>query len=523
MRGNRSAGIAILLLIAAVYTLLSFWTPWAYDDWMFMGEWRDVNGNSPLSPRSLLDFWKSIRLVDNGRIANALAPLSTLFSPWRELFPLITGLWVAFTVAVAARFSFGGDALRQKAPAFYITVAWLALTVLLPWRNALFVADYALNYIWGTGVTLLFMALTVRWEEKGWNAPRLATALFMAFLAGGWHEGFAVATLCGFLLLTVKGLSAGRRFSLPWYIIGIAYAGVTLAFALCPGLIDRMQRQVGESAVGMSWLKMAVDFLPVVLLAACVFFTAVLSPLRPLLREAWGNRWFVIGCGVVTAGCLISLLFTHQPRSAFWPDLMATVMIFILTRPVWRGIATSRLRGYVTLVALAGCLLPLSATLVWQFRLYRESEEIMAKMEASETGTVFHDVIQPEEIPLLSLKMTNYPAWITDYQYQALKNYTKKPTAAVVPTSLEYMSSPGVPEPLEGNDGAWRVGNEIVMPWSDCAEPETVAAEVTLTDGATVPTVAMLLPFVSGDGARMIYVRVQGCAAGDVAGISFQP
>ena len=492
---------------------MSFWTPLAYDDWMFMGVWKEVNGEKPLSFSTLFDFWSNIRIGDNGRLSNTLSPLSTLFSPWKELFPIISGVCVAIIIYLSAKLSFA----NKKVSPFNLSIAWLAILLFLPWRNALFVADYTLNYIWATTLTLIFMCTVIKFEQKGWNVYNFILTLILAFIAGGWHEGFAVATICGFLLYSFK---FHLRFSPQWYIIGVFYAFVTFIFLYCPGMLDRSARQLGATNTGQSLLKMTFDFLPIIFILILSGITAIVPSLRHYLKDAWNNKWFVIGTGIIIGGSTLSLLFTHQPRSAFWPDLMAIIMIFILTSPIWIKIQKLSYNGIITLLVLVLCLIPMLYTLIWQNRLYEESDEILAKIEASPSGTVYHDIIQGASIPLVTLKMTNYPAWITDFHYVSIKEYTDKKYPAVLPLSLKVKDFLSHGKQLKGNMNALKHDNGIVIPGNPYGKPIKFSVRVTLKNNEETEAAALLLPFLSMENKEMSYIVVYGIPVDEIEGIS---
>lgn len=512
----------LLILIAACYGLLCYWTPLAYDDWVFMAEWKGVNGDTPLSISGLWNFWRQIREYDNGRLANTLSPLSTMFSPWKDLFPWITGILAAFIVAAATIFSFGRKSLLSP---FCIAMVWMAVFFLLPWRNALFVADYSLNYIWASAVTLAFMSMVVVCERRGWNIYSFILVLILAFLAGGWHEGFAVATLAGFFLYTLVRLftcqPGTRGFSIQWYLIGCFYAAVTCAFFFCPGMLLRTGAQLGVVDKSLNWIKLLFDVLPVIFLFFVVILFLIVPSLRSLLRDAWKNKWFVIGAGIVAVGTLLSLLFRHQPRSAFWPDLMAIVMLFILTRPVWTRIGRrSSIRVYVTILGIASCLVPLFFIFSWQSELFKESEAILQEMEESESGTVYHDIIKGTDLPPITLKMTNHPAWVTDFHFHGLKEFTGKPYPAVVPTILGDESAYANGVLLAGNAHALLINNAIVLPY-ETPKPATIGMELQLKDGTEAEAFGLQLPFRTPMGAVYTYILPYGDVPyGEITGLS---
>lgn len=514
---------AILVFIACVYSAMSLLTPFALDDWVFMAEWENANGDKPLGLSSLFEFWKSIRLYDNGRLANTISPATTMFSPWKEIFPFLTGIAVALMIVVSVYFAFsergeGNPASATVYTPLNVAAIWGALFFLLPWRNSLFVPDYSLNYIWATAITLGLMYFVLRYERKGWNPARFAGVLVLSLFAGGWHEGFAVPALFGFLIYTAATLWGGEKFSYQWYCIGVVYGGVTLFFYLCPGLLYRTGSQFGAAVPGMSYVKLFFDFLPVILLGCLVIFTAVFPSLRPLLREACRQPVFMIGIGIVVAGTLLSLLFTHQPRSAFWPDLLAIIMIFILSRPMWERLNSSTFGGYLACLALAAVIIPFAYILAWQKKLDDEARQIMAKIERSDNGTVYHDIIPASALPAVTLKMTNHSPWLTDFHFHALREYTRKPFVAVVPEELESPDVWDSPEMLTGESGAERVGNSIILPYE--RRLATSPMEVELVDGSVKDAVGLVLPFISVKNDTVTYILVYGNSVEEIRGLT---
>lgn len=503
----------ILIIIATLYALISYWTPLAYDDWLFMAEWRNVNGDLPLSLTSIFEFWKEIRLYDNGRLANTFSPLSTMFSPWKELFPIMTGILVALIVYLSTVLAFS----TKKVSPLTISIVWFAMLIFLPWRNSLFVADYSLNYIWAAALTLVFMITVVRFERKGWKVSGFILSLILAFLAGGWHEGFAIPTLCGFLLYSAKKYG---RFSPQWYFVGVFYAAVAFVFLYCPGIIDRSQRQFGVANIGQSTLKMIFDFLPVIFLILIILATLAVRTLRKYLLDAWNNVWFVIGIGIIVGGGLLSLLFTHQPRSAFWPDLAAIIMTFILTRPVWFWLQESKYKWYIVLLVFGVCLIPMIFTIFWQYRLYKESEIIIKKIEASPSGTVYHDIIQDAAIPIVTLKMTNHPAWVTDFHFRTLREYTSKPYPAVIPMNLQHVNYEKEGVPLKGNANALQINGSIIIPAKIYENPMTVPVDILLKNGMEACSAALLLPYLTPNKTVMSYMVIYGISVDEIESVS---
>ena len=494
------ATILLLLLIVSIYSLLSYWTPMALDDWEFMSEWERINdkGSAP-TPAAFYRFWEEIRLYDNGRLANVLSPLSVMFSPWKEIFPFLTGVCCATIIVGACRMAFSERPLSLMNTA----CMWAATLYFLPWRNSLFVADYSLNYIWAATITLVFILYVMRMERRGWSISSFTGALLLATVAGAWHEGFAFATLGGFILLT---LIRHKRQSWQWWSVGILYAAVTVAVFYCPGMTLRVSQQMGVLNPATNPFKMFADFFPVFSLFALLLVFGLVPSLRPNIKYAWSNDWFVLGLGIIIIGTLLSLIVTHQPRSSFWPDLFAVIMIFILIHPLWRKISSGPFKYFIATIAIVCALIPSLFALVWQYRFSKESEEILSKINHSSTGTVYHDIIPPSSMPIYTLKIPLHDSWVSSFNYKTLGDFIGKPGPAVLPSNMEGLRTDIHGIPLGGNSGAIKIAGSIVLPGHKYEKPTDVPVKVVLEDGEVISTISLMLPFVSDSGEELTYL-----------------
>lgn len=500
--------ICLIFLIAACYALMSYWTPTGLDDWMFMGEWNNVTAGKGFSLSSLYDFWATIRQGDNGRLSNTLIPIFLIYSPFKEVFPIFTGLFVALIIWLIARLAF-----NKPATPFFLLLSWTAVIFMLPWRNNIFVADYSINYIWTAGITLIFMIIVMRKEKQGWTLPWFLIALFLAFVAGLWHEGFALATLGGFLLYT---LCSRKKFSIQWWTIGCFYAIVAVANYLCPGMLRRTGNELASLSPGTSWISLAVDFLPVLLLIILLVGLLLIPAGRKRIRECCRNPWFIIASGIVIAGSLLSLLFVHQPRSAFWPDLMAIVMLFILTKPIWLRIYSSFFKYFIILLLFCLIAMTTGFALTEQHAYHQEAKLIIEKMSESPSGTVYYDLKTPSRSTAVALKVPTHDLWVTSYTYEALKNFNHKRFPAVVPAALGAQNWREALIAFGINPDWYRVGDGFLGPYEAANEPDVPTLSVTLDSGEEVEAAGMLLPFLSPDGIPFVYLKIYGVPSDEI-------
>lgn len=507
--------ICLLIFIAALYALMSYWTPVGLDDWMFMGEWHNLTTDNSFSFSKLYNFWLTIREVDNGRLSNTLVPVFLIYSPFKEIFPIITGLFVALIIWLVSRLAFN----KSGAP-FFTLLVWTTVILLLPWRNNLFVADYSINYLWTAGITLVFMSIVMRRENLGWTFPWFITAMFLALSAGLWHEGFALSTIGGFLLYS---LSTKRKFSVQWWLIGCFYALVALANYLCPGMLTRTRNELAALGPGFSWAAITIDFLPVLLLII-LFVGLLLFPAgRRKITECSRNPWFFITPGIVITGSLLSILFVHQPRSAFWPDLMAIVMLFILTESLWVRIYKSFYKYFFLLLLLCIAGVTMGSALVEQYAYHREAKVILDKMSQSNSGSIYYDLKTPSKNTILALKMPSHSLWVTPYTYKALRNFNHKRFPAVVPAFLGDKNWRDFLTPLALNSEWNGAGDGFISQYELPDEPEVATLSVILNSGEEVEAAGMLLPYLSPDGTPLVYLKIYGIPSDKIKGFRILP
>lgn len=102
-------GVLVALCAGTVWGLMQYFTPVMVDDLVFVAQYLAANdGDGSFSLDALRRFALYNRLHDNFRIANMLAPFSTVISPWKELFPVFTGLAGAAMLWLSARLARGG-------------------------------------------------------------------------------------------------------------------------------------------------------------------------------------------------------------------------------------------------------------------------------------------------------------------------------------------------------------------------------------------------------------------------------
>lgn len=503
-RTDTPAYAALLLLVACVHAAMSWLTPPQYDDLGFISIYRSyAGGSTDFSLEALGSFFQELRQNDNSRLANLLAPFSTLFTPWREIFPLVTGAVTALIVALAVSLCRVGAGLRFR----YAVVLLAMITLLLPWRNSLFVADYSLNYVYASAVTLAYVwVMSVKWRalRKPWA---FAGALLLAALAGVWHEGFAVPALAGFAVMWLDRRTRPQGWR--WLAVTGVYALAAAWIVLCPGIFGRVDREVGERIGAMDW-KVAVDLFPLLMLTGTALLLTTFRAGRRWMAAALADGAFTVLATASLAGAMLSLVVAHTPRTGFWPSLCAIIALVILLRRPLDALLRRRSALLLVIIMFGLWITQSILAISSQKLLCDENRRIMALLRDSPGGTVYYDIISPDSVSPATLYFPSRSTWVAGFQYLSVSQLLDIEHPAVVPTALRHihaavdtLSAPGAVRTVMRTGGAL-----FTDPMPDLDYQELCTFDVTLPGQASPVTLSGLaLPFVTADGDSLTYLR----------------
>lgn len=501
-RADKWLYAGVLSVIALVFALLEVWMPMLLDDMAFVDLYRFYNkGSDEFSFKALAGYFMDMRQYDNSRIANLLSPFSTIIRPWCYLFPFITGLLTALVV----------DMIRRLVDNIKVTywvqgvLIWTMMILFLPWRNCILVYDYMLNYMYSAAVTLLFvwlLCVKLKDSRSGWIVVLTAIS---AFFAGGWHEGFALPVL---VALFVEYIISRCRKPWRWYIPVTVYVLASALFALSPGILSRFSREVTED-LPWSMFKTSVDLSLVAVLLINILIFTIVPELRRLIKEVLRERrhLFLIFSIASVVGGVISLKVHHTPRTSFWPEMCAIVSLMLLFAPLFKRNRVLKFMPAVTAVLFAGCVAFSLHVLEWQYRYKKESDFLMDNLEKSKTGTVFHDIIMPEELPITTLYMNPKSCWVTGFHYYCLDRLFGSWGHIVVPESLRHPYSDA--RQISDSADIFATGDAL---WTRYMPDINISGEgffrIRTKDGKVMDAQGLIHPFVSADGDTLTYIRV---------------
>ena len=384
-------------LFAAAAAAIWACAPVMKEDVAFREMYRYFNGESDsFSLSALWDYILCQRRVDNGRVANILSPLATLYGG-AALKGIAGGLAISATSLFLVLIAKGKDRLRSAdLPLFGAAAA--AGFFLLPFRDNMVVFDYVLNYILSGALALAFCygacrALTAR--RGRWETAAVCLA---GLLAGANHDGFALP------LLAVFGCYAllWRKLRLPaaCWAMGLSLLAGALVPVTAPAEWSRAAGAIGGKGLMVSAATMA-KFAPAVFLPMLLIPLLVIRKKRGnQAQESWpGNLILAL---IWLFSIAFFLPFGLEARQGWLPGCAALGLLMAYSRPL-----LTRLPAWLNLAA--GALLTAGACALalyvakWQRVVAENDREILAALAASPDGTAFIDRVDARELPQLSL------------------------------------------------------------------------------------------------------------------------
>lgn len=399
----KETGNGWLLAAAALFAAASaaIWAcaPVMKEDVAFREMLRYFNGGSDgFSPGALWDYILCQRAVDNGRAANILSPLSTLYGG-----PLAKGVLGGISLSATCLFlTLIARGRKAPGPADLLLFGGAAAAAffLLPFRDNMVVFDYALNYILSGALatTLCYCAC------RSLTAPRppaeTAIACLAGFLAGANHDGFALPLLAAFGCLALF-----RRFRLPGrcWAIGLALLAGALVPVTAPAEWSRAAGALGGAPIASS-LGVMARFAPAVFLPLLLVPAAV-KALRTRRRRSNGETEWP-GDALLALLWLFSLglflPFGLEARQGWLPGCAALGLMMSAARPLLTRLPARAALAAGSALTAGACALALYIGR-WQSVVARNDAEILAALESSPDGTAFIDRVDARDLPWLSL------------------------------------------------------------------------------------------------------------------------
>lgn len=483
---------SILISVTIVYTILTWLVPLAIDDYWYINRWNASAESGDFNVLSYIKFVKNSRVIDNFRIGNMIAPLFLVFQPFKFLFPFFNGLMMSAILLLSYKLVCG---FKGGYNCLYLSLIWAAIICLMPWRW-LFVTDFSLNYIWCAAITLLFLYLILDVSSRSYSRSKYILLLILAFVAGGWHEGFAITSASALLIFII---SRRGKVTPQFYGALIVYALAALFFIWSPGLIYRASTATGSLHFVDDPKIYLIGLLPFILIGGYAFFKKG----RKVLRDAKSDPVLIIAAGIFISGYAFAVLTDGALRCYFWPILAIIIGVLRLLFKSRVCLQVSKRTLLLSFAIYVGCMLQSIAVLWFQHSLLSIDDRLKSKISKSEDGIVFDDFKRIDRIPWWCFDMPVYANWNLQWQYYVLANYFEKPFCAIVPSSLRTASISKA-QPVNENKKFYRYGAHIISEY-DLAMmdsvfahvPNLVTVDVDLKDRKEKEVSAMLIPFIT--------------------------
>lgn len=490
-----------LMLIAIIYALFSYWTPYAFDDYVFMTVYREQNGGSEtFSISALIDYAKTIRMVDNGRLANILSPISTLILP-KWLFSTITGFMISGIFYMGVKLA--GVDRRNRFLA--VVIFWLLSLFCLPWRNSIMVPDYLLNYVFSSFFLLLLLCILVTIEQKPLSIAQLTVAFVNAFIAGMMHEGFSVPFFGGLCIYTLI-----RRFHLrwQWWVIVAAFFAAMVLVVIAPGTLLRLGHESETFSVAAR-LKSFFTVTPLapVSIAICLGYILKKKSIQPLCHKL-NSQPIIVAFATALLATAMAIIVKPTPRVGWIAELF---FMIVLTHLFANGLNKLSKRRAIAI----GGILNLVGAVFFAFvlnaakKLDDQNTKILAEIDKSPNGTVFYDILPPDDFALPYLYLPMRYQYVETFQIKALRDYFQK-SCAIVPTALRDVTFEKM-RPIPGNSDLLIYNGELLSRDTVMVDPEASAEfrQYILQKGnASLKLKCFAINFKNEKGETMNYVRV---------------
>ncbi len=434
-----------LAIVGLMFILFYYYTPWLLDDYWFAKSYMNHNGgSSSFSFQALYQFAKTTRNFENGRLANVLAPVSTLMiSHW--LFAVLAGCLCSLLIYLIVR----SASVKAHMP-LVISGTALASIVCLPWRDSMFVADFFLNYVLSSVLVLTLLLILNRVAKRNILGPVVFVVACILALVSAWlHEGFSVPVCVG---LGLYAIIHRFRLTWQWYMIAMFFIMGTLWVITAPGMWVRVENVIGNGdEVNMA--KRIIQFTPLLLPLSATFAAICISPRgRRKLHVLFYRTSLAIYAGAAITSAGIAIFMCPWARVAWPAEMFMMIIVLMLGRDVLRQMS-GKVARILSVASLLVFVAIMGYALFWQKKFYDENRQIVADMEIG-NGTVYRDLLVDSLIRWHVLYLPTYNAYINNFQYSGMSDWYGK-TCAVVPAEMAEFDAAEL-VPVDGTVSKWR-------------------------------------------------------------------
>lgn len=387
--------VAVVMLYIAIFAL----TPMCVDDYFY--SFHSASLTSPFDKAAAIwqncqDRWH----FDTGRLCNLMAPVFLGLFP-KIVFSIISGLFIWMSVRLMCRLAGVG---RGSVGSWVIV---FLLNFALPWFEYMFTVIFALNYVWPSALSLLFVYWMLNYNavvEKQ-SPSRFVVMCGIALLTGWMHEGFSVPVIAG--MVATWGLTK-RRPEKRELILFFSYVAGFILIVISPALwyrTEHIEPYFTYFSTGKQILYGVGCNLLFYVFCGCLVYESSKRKFRLMLKE--DREFFALIVFIIVSSLAALMLFFKfytGPRMGWFATQFGSIGVVALGRRVFSP--QKHLVGAVIKSSIAFTIvLNLTAAVVEQERLYRENKEIVELFLKSPNGDVYYDNL-PRNISFSLYKTT---------------------------------------------------------------------------------------------------------------------
>lgn len=458
-RDYSANAVIVMVAMMMVYTIYSWCTPYALDDYMFVGYYLDGNPDESLSLSGLWNYISTVRSSENGRLANLLcAPIVMWLPHW--LWAIFFGAIVTASITLSARLASG----NRRVTAGMLIFVWALSVIFLPWQDfsGLVVIDYALNYLFSWLLVLLTLIALLKVEEKPMKSGYYCPAVFLAFLTGMVHESFSAV-----LVIAITTYAAIKKFRMSpqWWGIFVALVIGLIICLTAEGIIQRTIRTTGfERARDLMYFARLIYH--TMSLCAIVGFVGFVMSFtksgRVRLRSIF-SRPVNIYMALVAFFAIISIIAVYAPaRSAMMAVPPTIILLAGALQSQWN---LSRYFSRISPAVVLALILTFYGGLIyWEHKIKLQNNVIVELMKNAKGRPVYFDTVR--DTPWYTF---DYPVNGLWHYYNAHQGYIAEYLGMdgsklyVLPKVLENVDLKKCDKVIfENNEGFFQIGDYLL-------------------------------------------------------------
>lgn len=428
------ASVAVVAIMMVCYAVYAWFTPLALDDYLFARYYLDVNGDSPsFSFKALAEYISSVRIFENGRLANYLCAPIVLWMPhW--MWSIFISALITSTIVLSWWLASGKKHLSARTLIF----VWALSVIFFPWQDysGLIVIDYALNYFLSWFLILTTMISLLRVERASVSYPLFGVMAVGAFLTGMIHESFSLA-----LVATLSVNAILRKLKLPaqwWVLFGALVLGSIICIS-APGIIRRISLSGGRQHTFMYFVMLVKNtkffFAAVFLIGLAMIFTkSGRRHLENIFKDSV-NRY----CALFAVFAMLIHIIVFAPVRFSLASVAPTIILFTgALRSQTKFFV--RFNGLVSAISLSLIMLFYGVLCYWQKQIFEEHEVLLQKIKKANGKIVYAETIR--FAPWYTFSYVLDGLWFDGAQSDFLADYLKleRDSFFVLPESFENKS-----------------------------------------------------------------------------------